>query len=110
MSDQFWLWARGYEGGGPQAELLKRTAHWLVDEPELDETALRARAEATENGWQLIITKQSLHDESASVTVTDPDNQTSQVMLASGKQPGVLQATQPVDKTGLYRIKEKQRQ
>ena len=44
LSDQFWLWARGFGGGGPQARIcLSGTAHWLVDEPELDETALRAR-------------------------------------------------------------------
>ncbi len=58
LSDQFWLWARGFKGGGPQAALLKRTAHWLVGEPELDETALRVHSEVTDNGWQLVITKQ----------------------------------------------------
>jgi uncharacterized membrane protein len=106
LSDQFWLWTRGYAGGGPQAELLRRTAHWLVDEPELDETALRAHAEIEENGWQLVITKQSLQDTSAVVSVTDPDDQTTQTTLGPGKQPGVLQAVQPIIKTGLYRIKE----
>ncbi|MFL5167237.1 MAG: hypothetical protein ACJ8D8_13615, partial [Microvirga sp.] len=35
LSDQIWLWSRGYEGGGPQAELLRRIAHWLMKEPEL---------------------------------------------------------------------------
>src|SRR3546814_4092162 len=27
MSDHMWLWARGFEGGGPQAELLRRISH-----------------------------------------------------------------------------------
>ena len=36
MSDQIWLWARGFEGGGPQAELLRRLAHWLMQEPEAE--------------------------------------------------------------------------
>jgi hypothetical protein len=106
LSDQFWLWARGFGGGGPQAEMLKRTAHWLVNEPELDETALRARAETTDSGWQLVITKQSLHDNSAGISITDPDNQVSQATLEHGNQTGVLQAVQPAAKTGLYRIKE----
>jgi hypothetical protein len=53
LSDQFWLWARGYKGGGPQGDLLKRTAHWLVGEPELDEEALRAHAELADQGWSL---------------------------------------------------------
>ena len=39
-----WLWARGYEGGGPYLELLRRLAHWLMKEPELEEEALRASA------------------------------------------------------------------
>ena len=42
LSDQIWLWSRGHEGGGPQAELLRRIAHWLMKEPALDEEALRA--------------------------------------------------------------------
>ena len=43
MSDQTWLWARGFEGGGPQAELLRRLAHWLMKEPELEAEALSGR-------------------------------------------------------------------
>ena len=42
MSDQTWLWARGFEGGGPQAELLRRLAHWLMKEPELEAESLQA--------------------------------------------------------------------
>ena len=29
-SDQVWLWGRGFEGGGPQTELLRRIAHWSM--------------------------------------------------------------------------------
>ena len=43
LSDQIWLWSRGHEGGGPQAELLRRVAHWLMKEPELEENALTAQ-------------------------------------------------------------------
>src|SRR6185437_2938590 len=28
LSDHIWLWARGYEGGGPYLELLRRMVHW----------------------------------------------------------------------------------
>ena len=45
LSDQIWLWSRGHQGGGPQAELLRRVAHWLMKEPELEENALTARVE-----------------------------------------------------------------
>ena len=30
LSDHAWLWARGYEGGGPHAALLRRLLHWLM--------------------------------------------------------------------------------
>jgi hypothetical protein len=46
LSDHIWLWARGHEGGGPQQELLRRMAHWLMREPELEEEDLTARIEA----------------------------------------------------------------
>ena len=42
LSDQIWLWSRGHDGGGPQAELLRRIAHWLMKEPALEENALTA--------------------------------------------------------------------
>ncbi len=42
LSDQIWLWSRDHEGGGPQAELLRRVAHWLMKEPALEEEALTA--------------------------------------------------------------------
>ena len=44
LSDHAWLWARGYEGGGPHVDLLRRLAHWLMKEPDLEEEALRASA------------------------------------------------------------------
>ena len=46
LSDQIWLWSRDHEGGGPQAELLRRVAHWLMKEPALEEEALTAAVDA----------------------------------------------------------------
>ena len=69
MSDQIWLWARGFEGGGPQAELLRRLAHWLMKEPDLEENDLRA----TIDGDRLMVTRQSLEPDDRPVTVTAPD-------------------------------------
>ena len=40
MSDQTWLWARGYDGGGPFSEMIRRVVHWLMKEPELEERRL----------------------------------------------------------------------
>jgi len=100
MSDQAWLWARGFEGGGPQAELLRRLAHWLMKEPDLEEGSLRA----TGIGNRLEITRRSLDPSPPpQVTVTGPDGATQNVALApttGGRSEGVL----TVDAGGLYRV------
>ena len=41
LSDHIWLWARGYEDGGPHLDLLRRLSHWLMQQPDLEEEALR---------------------------------------------------------------------
>lgn len=106
LSDQFWLWAHNYNGGGPQAELLRRVAHWLVFEPELDETALRAKALLSDKGWQMTISKQSVKDASDVVTMTDPQSQTSTVTLQEGRETGVLTATVDGKTLGLYHLQD----
>jgi hypothetical protein len=66
MSDQLWLWARGYEGGGPYAELIRRTAHWLMKEPELEEELLEIEASASP---ELTATLQTMSDSPAKLSV-----------------------------------------
>ena len=46
LSDHAWLWARGYDGGGPHTDLLRRLSHWLMKQPDLEEEALRLLREA----------------------------------------------------------------
>lgn len=105
-SDQIWLWSRGYDGGGPQAELLRRLAHWLMKEPELDENQLTAAA----RNRQIVITRRSLDTASApsSVTVVDSDGQTRQVALQQAGH-GIARATADADTIGLYKITDGQR-
>ena len=95
MSDQIWLWARGHEGGGPQAELLRRLAHWLMKEPGLEEEALEARIEA----GRLTVERRSLAEAPAGqVTVTAPDGTTQAVALAAagpGRAVASLDAAAP---------------
>ena len=55
-SDHAWLWSRGYEGGGPQADLLRRLAHWLMREPELEEEAVFAHVE----GRRVLVERRTL--------------------------------------------------
>ncbi|MBI4030563.1 MAG: hypothetical protein HY370_02710 [Proteobacteria bacterium] len=100
-SDQIWLWYRGYEGGGPQAELLRRLAHWLMKEPELEENALDARIA----GGMLEISRRSLADQTMSVTVTAPDSSTQTIELQPGSD-GSLEASLPVTQTGVYTVSD----
>jgi uncharacterized membrane protein len=100
-SDHAWLWARGFQGGGPQAEMLRRIAHWLMKEPDLEEEALTARV----TGGQIEIQRRSLKEEERTATVTRPDGSQEQVRLAeagSGRAVGTLGARLP----GMYRIAE----
>lgn len=95
LSDQIWLWSRGHQGGGPQAELLKRVAHWLMKEPALEENAL----EASVAGGRLTIRRRSTDPAPpGEVTVTDPDGRTRQLKLtvtAPGRSTAALPATTP---------------
>src|SRR5436853_6485663 len=89
LSDQMWLWARGFEGGGPQAELLRRLAYWLMKEPDLEENDLRATIE----GDRLLVTRQSLEADDKPVTVTLPDGTTQSLHLSpehGGRSSGAL--------------------
>ena len=99
MSDHIWLWAREFEGGGPQAELLRRLAHWLMKEPELEEERLLARA----RGGQLTIERRSLAREIPPVTVTAPSGAVTTLTLVAGRD-GRAGATVPAEETGLYRV------
>ncbi len=56
LSDHIWLWARGFEGGGPHLELLRRLSHWLMKEPELEEESLRLAV----RGRQLAVELQTM--------------------------------------------------
>ena len=98
LSDQMWLWARGFEGGGPQAELLRRLAYWLMKEPDLEENDLRATIE----GDRLIVTRQSLEPDDRPVTVTMPDG-TSTSLNLTASSGGRSTGTMAISQMGMYR-------
>ncbi|MCV2882323.1 hypothetical protein [Actibacterium sp. XHP0104] len=100
-SDHIWLWDRGFEGGGPQLDLLRRLAHWMMREPELEEEALRAETD----GQSITITRRSLEDIPRSVEVTDPAGNVSQMALTE-TTPGRYTGTIEGGEIGLYRITE----
>jgi hypothetical protein len=99
LSDEMWLWTRGYEGGGPQAELLRRIVYWLMKEPDLEENDLRADVA----GNRLDITRQSLEADDNPVEVTGPDGQ-SQTVTLTPQTGGRSTASLPVTESGLYRV------
>jgi hypothetical protein len=100
LSDQIWLWSRGHQGGGPQAELLRRIAHWLMKEPDLEENALAARVQ----GGELLITRRSTDPAPPPpVTVTDPDGK-SQKLALRPSGPGRATATLPATTPGVWRV------
>ncbi|WP_273792345.1 hypothetical protein [Brucella anthropi] len=100
LSDQGWLWARGFEGGGPYASLYRRIAHWLMQEPELEEEALTASG----NGRILSIRRQTMGDNPGVATVTTPSGKELQVNLAQSK-PGLFEGSLQTDEIGIFRVK-----
>jgi hypothetical protein len=99
LSDQGWLWARGFEGGGPQTELLRRLAHWLMKEPDLEEEALNGR----QQGNDLIVERRTMADSAEPVEVTLPSGKTETVPLRQ-ISPGRFQGSLPVTEAGLHRL------
>lgn len=100
-SDHAWLWSRGYEGGGPQMELLRRLAHWMMKEPELEEEALWAEA----TGQTMRIIRRTLDEEIGPVTVTPPVGDAVEVELRE-VSPGRFEALYEGPEIGLYRLVE----
>jgi hypothetical protein len=98
-SDQAWLWSRGFEGGGPQLELLRRLAHWMMKEPSLEEEALTASAV----GQDVTITRRSLKDAKREVQITGPDGKVTTLPMAE-TTPGTWIATWHAPVMGLYRL------
>ena len=100
-SDQAWLWDRGFEGGGPQLELLRRLAHWMMKEPELEEETLTAERDVD----TLVITRRTLSDDVSDVVVTTPDG-AEQTVTLSEVAPGQFEAVLEADEMGLYRLSD----
>ena len=100
LSDQIWLWSRGHQGGGPQAELLRRIAHWLMQEPELEENALTAQVA---DGRLTVERRSTDPAPPADATVTDPDGKTQTVTLTE-TGPGRASAALPATTPGVWQV------
>ncbi len=98
-SDHAWLWARGFDGGGPHTDLLRRLAHWLMKEPDLEEERLIASAK----GLSLTIERRTMEETVQPIAVSEPGGQSSQVKLEQSR-PGLWRATLEVKTPGLYKL------
>ena len=100
MSDQIWLWQRGYEGGGPFAELIRRAVHWLMKEPELEERRLDLVAE----GDTVSATLRTLSDTAPDLEIETPEGSTLEPRWRR-ISPGLFSAEAPIDQLGLYKAR-----
>jgi hypothetical protein len=100
MSDQTWLWARGFEGGGPYAEMFRRVAHWLMREPELEEERLTAYA----NDGELHANRVTLADTAPPLQITWPDGE-QQIATMSQDADGRYSVAVPTNGSGLVRLR-----
>jgi uncharacterized membrane protein len=102
-SDQTWLWDRGFEGGGPQSELLRRLAHWMMKEPELEEETLSADA----NGLTMRIVRRTLEDTAGDVTIVHPEG-TETIVTLDEITPGRFELQWDAPEVGVYRLRDDQ--
>ncbi|MBM1220280.1 hypothetical protein JQU17_08470 [Ponticoccus sp. SC2-23] len=98
-SDQSWLWDRGYEGGGPQLELLRRLAHWMMKEPELEEESLWVEPA----GQTMRIIRRTLDETVPEVSVIGPDGSET-ILTLEEVSPGRFETLWEAPEIGLYRL------
>jgi hypothetical protein len=98
LSDHIWLWARGYEGGGPHLDLLRNLSHWLMKQPDLDEEALRLVVQ----GRDLTVQRQTMADTVNEVALTSPSGQR-RVLTLKQAEPGLWRSNLPANEFGLWR-------
>ncbi len=103
LSDHVWLWARNYDEGGPYIDLLRRLAHWLMKEPELEEEALRL----TVRGGDLQVERQTLAGTVPEATLTAPDGTTRKLTLSQA-EPGLWRASLTATQQGLWKAEDGQ--
>ncbi|WP_026380933.1 membrane protein [Afifella pfennigii] len=101
LSDHAWLWARGFEGGGPHGALLRRIVHWLMGEPELEEEALTVEAE----GNSLAVERQTLGESAPTITATGPNGEAQEVPMREAR-PGLWRGRLENADLGLYKVSD----
>lgn len=100
-SDHIWLWDRGYKGGGPYAELMRRLAHWLMKEPSLAENSLTASIDQ----GTLTLTRRDVQAQESQITLTAPDGQTRNITIPINEN-GIGTWQSPVSNPGVWRAED----
>jgi len=98
LSDHIWLWARGYEGGGPHLDLLRRLSHWLMKQPDLEEEALRLIV----RGRDITVQRQTMADTVNQIMLTSPTGVTRTIDLQA-VEPGLWRTATTANELGLWR-------
>jgi len=101
LSDHIWLWARGYEGGGPHLPLLRGLAHWLMKEPDLEEERLTA----TVVNNQLRVERRTLKAKLPPTQITGPSGPTQEIVLETSSD-GRLKGKTDASSMGLYKVQQ----
>ena len=99
LSDQGWLWARGFDGGGPEAEMLKRIAHWSMKQPELEEERIAAHGQ----GLDIIVDRYGLKPTYETATALSPSGKEQQLPLKE-ISAGHFQGRFTPDEAGTYSL------
>ena len=99
LSDQGWLWARGFEGGGPYVQLYRRIAHWLMKEPELEEERLTTEG----RGMTLEVRRQTMSEDPGSARIITPSGKALTIKLQKS-EPGIFSGSIEVSEIGLYQV------
>ncbi|WP_210485126.1 hypothetical protein [Microvirga antarctica] len=100
LSDHAWLWARGYNEGGPHLDLLRRLAHWLMKEPALEEEALRASAA----GRTIRVERQTMKETVDPVILSAPSGAQRDLTLAESR-PGLFTSQVETPELGLHTLR-----
>lgn len=100
-SDHVWLWSRGYDGGGPHAELLRRIVHWLMKEPELDEKALHVSVDEQ----HITLIRENYERGDSKVVMIKPDS-TQELLELEESADGTLHHELIADQLGVYTFED----
>jgi len=104
LSDHAWLWARGFEGGGPHVSLLRRLSHWLMKEPDLEEEALRIKS----RDGTLQIERQTLSETSDPVFLKFPSGKSETITLLENDK-GIWAAQVDTEELGIHVVEDGER-